>query len=69
MAMAGTPAAIVSRLNQAIVRALRPAETREKLFSAGLEVVGSSPEQLAAAMKTEMVTLGKVIKGAGIRVD
>lgn len=69
LAPAGTPAAIVSRLNQAIVQALKPAETREKLLNAGLEAVGSSPEQLAASMKTEMVTLGKVIRDAGIRVD
>jgi tripartite-type tricarboxylate transporter receptor subunit TctC len=69
LAPAGTPATIVNRLNQAIVQALKPAETREKLLNAGLEVVGSSPEQLAAAMKTETVTLGKVIKDAGIRID
>ena len=65
----GTPEVIISRLNQAIVQALKPAEARQKLLSAGLEVVGSSPEQFLDAIKTEILIMGKVIRDAGIRVD
>ncbi len=65
----GTPEVIISRLNQAIVQALKPAEARQKLLSAGLEVVGSSPEQFLDAIKTEIFIMGKVIRDAGIRVD
>ena len=38
-----------------------------KFFNAGVETVASSPEQLSALMKSEIVRLGKVIKDAGIR--
>ncbi|MBI4190578.1 MAG: tripartite tricarboxylate transporter substrate binding protein [Betaproteobacteria bacterium] len=65
----GTPAAIVSRLNREVVRLLNQADVREKFFNVGVETVGSSPEQLAATVKSEMARLGKVVKDAGIRVD
>ena len=68
-APAKTPMTIVRRLNVEIVRLLNRADVKEKLFSSGLQAVGSSPEQLGAAMKSEMARLGKVIKDAGIRND
>ncbi len=68
-APAKTPAAIISRLNQEVVRYLNQAEVKEKFFSAGLEAGASTPEELGAKMKSEMVRLGKVIKDAGIRVE
>jgi tripartite-type tricarboxylate transporter receptor subunit TctC len=37
------------------------------LFNAGVEVVGSSPDELAAMVKADMARMGKVIKDAGIR--
>ena len=66
-APAGTPAAIISRLNREIVQVLRRADIREKFFSSGTEAIGSTPGELADAMKTEMAVMGKVIKDAGIR--
>jgi tripartite-type tricarboxylate transporter receptor subunit TctC len=66
---AGVPAAIINRLNQEIVKALRKADTKERLFNAGVEAVGGTPAQLAASVKSEMVRLGKVIKDAGIRAE
>jgi tripartite-type tricarboxylate transporter receptor subunit TctC len=68
-ARARTPVAIISRLNQEIVRVLNQADNKEKLFNAGVEVVGSSPEQLAATLKGEIARWSKVIKDAGIKVD
>ena len=64
---AGTPVAVIRRLNQEIVRVLTQADVREKLLAAQIEVVASSPEALAAMMKSEMARMGKVIKDAGIR--
>jgi len=66
-ARAGTPAPILNRLNQAFVRALNTAAVKEKFFSVGSEVVASTPEELAAAVKVEMDRFGKLIKDAGIR--
>ena len=68
-APAKTPAAIIRRLNQEIVRVLDQADVKERLFNTGVEVVASTPEQFAAAVKSEMTRMGKVIKYAGIRVE
>ena len=51
------------------MRILEKQDVKERLFNAGLEIVGSSPEQLMAAMKADVVRLGKVIRDAGIRAD
>ena len=63
----GTPAAIVSRLNPIVVQFVNTAATKERLFSAGFEVFGSTPDELAAWVKAEMARWSKVIKDAGIR--
>lgn len=68
-APAKTPAAIINRLNQEIVRVLNKPDVKERLFNSGVEVVGSSPEQLAATMRSEMTRMGKVIKEAGIKAE
>ena len=64
-----TPAAIITRMNQEIVRALNVADVKERMFRSGLEAVGSPPEVLAARVKSEMTSVGKVIKDAGIKPD
>lgn len=66
-APARTPVTIVNRVNQEIARVLNQPDTKEKFFNAGVEVVGSSPAQFAAKLKSEMTRWGKVIKDAGIR--
>jgi tripartite-type tricarboxylate transporter receptor subunit TctC len=58
------PAAIVARLNQEIVQLLNKPESKERLLSAGIEVVGSPPEQLAAMLQAEISRWDKVLKGA-----
>ena len=68
-APANTPAVLIDRLNQAIVRVLKTPDVTEKFFNAGVEIVASSPQQLDAAIKSEMARLGKVIKEAGIREE
>ena len=66
-APAKTPAEIISRLNQEIVRVLNQADVKAKLLNLGVEVVGSSPEQAAAKIKDDMARMGKLIKDAGIK--
>ena len=68
-APAKTSPSIVNRLNQEIVRLLRTPEMKERLFNAGTETVGSSPEELAAKIRSELTILGKVIKDAGIKTN
>jgi len=68
-APAKTPAAIINRLNQEIVRFLRTPEAKEKFLSAGIEPVGNSPEEFTAIIKSEMAIMSKVIKDAGIKTE
>ena len=66
-APAKVPAAIVKRLNEEIVRVLATPDVRDKFLANGMEPVGSTPQLLAATMKSEIVKIGRVIKEAGIR--
>lgn len=66
---ARTPAAVVRRLNQESVTFLRTPDAREKFLNAGSEVVGSTPDELAATMKSESTKWGKVIRDAGIKPE
>ena len=68
-APATTPLPVIQRLNEEIVRFLKTAETKDRLLDAGLEAVGSAPQELAVKVKSEMARLSKVIKDAGIRVE
>ena len=67
LAPARTPLAVVDRLNAEIVRNLQSPDVKDKLFNASLEVVGSSPREFTAKIKSEIALWGKVIKDAGIR--
>ncbi len=66
-AAAGTPKSIVIRLSQEMAASLNRSAIRERFFAAGVETVGSSPEEFAAQVKSEMTTLGKLIRDAGIK--
>ena len=68
-APAKTPAALIGRLNQDIVRVLNTQEVKDKFFAGGVETVGSTPAVFGTKIKSEMERLGKVIKAAGIRED
>lgn len=64
-----TPAAIISRLNREIVRYVKSPEGMEKFLLKGDDIVGSSPEELATKIKSEIAKYTKLIKDAGIRAD
>jgi tripartite-type tricarboxylate transporter receptor subunit TctC len=68
-APAKTPTAIISRLNQEVVRVINSPDVKERFFVAGIETVGTSPEEFAAIIKSDMARVSKVIKDAGIKVD
>ncbi|MGZ5116998.1 MAG: tripartite tricarboxylate transporter substrate-binding protein [Burkholderiales bacterium] len=68
-APARTPDAIVRRLNAEIVKLLHAPSTKEQFFAAGVEAVGSTPEELAATVTSEIARWGSVIRQAGIRAE
>ena len=66
---AGTPAAIVSKLNAEVVKILRAPDFRDWLVAQGADPVGSTPDELAAFVKTELVKYAKIVKDSGMRPD
>ena len=69
VAPAGTPPAIVEKIHQDMVKGLSTPEVRKKLSGIGMELIGGSPAEFAAAMQTERPQWAKVIKDAGIQVS
>jgi tripartite-type tricarboxylate transporter receptor subunit TctC len=61
-----TPPAIVARLNQATIEALRDPGVKEKLSSQGLTLVGDTPDEFTAYIRTEIEKWAKVAKAAGL---
>src|SRR5437899_630941 len=68
-APAGTPPAIVQRLNTEIVKIINLPDVKEKLIGLGAEPVGNSPEEFAAFVKAEGVKWSDVVKKSGAKVD
>jgi tripartite-type tricarboxylate transporter receptor subunit TctC len=69
LAPAGTPREIVSRLHDEAVRALAQPELRARLAGEGAELIGSTPEEFAAHISSELARMGKLVRGAGIRLE
>ena len=68
-AAVGTPAPIVQRLNAEFIRAMRVPEAKEKIEAAGYDIVGSTPEQLDAHVRAEIVRWARVVKESGATVN
>ena len=64
-----TPRPIVERLNREILKVLRQDEATRHLAKEGAEIVGSSPQQLEAFIKSEQEKWGKLIKEIGLRKE
>ncbi|WP_233249041.1 tripartite tricarboxylate transporter substrate binding protein [Limnohabitans sp. JirII-29] len=69
MAPAGTPKAIVQRVQSEVVKALGDAGVREQLMAQGLTPRGSSPEELATALRAQLARYEALIRQAGITAD
>jgi tripartite-type tricarboxylate transporter receptor subunit TctC len=69
VAPAGTPPAIVARLNEIATEAMRDPAVKEKLAVQGAELVGDSPEHFHAFIESEIARWAKVIKDAGVAVE
>ncbi len=66
---ARTPPEIVSRMSTEINRAVHSPEIKAKLLQQGVEAVGTTPEQLAKFMQTEIVRYGRIIQETGAKPD
>ena len=68
-APAGTPKAIVDRLDKEIASIVAMPDVKEKLRSLGVEPEGRSSERFAEFQRAEIAKWGKVIKDAGIQAE
>ena len=66
-APAGTPPDVIQEVNRLVVKIVMLPDVKEKLAALGVEPVGSSPEQLATFLRSEMEKWSKVIRAAGIK--
>ena len=69
LAPAGTPRAIVTRLNSELVKIMHSPELKEKLAATGTEPHTSTPEEFAAYIKSEIAKWGDVVRKAGVKAD
>jgi tripartite-type tricarboxylate transporter receptor subunit TctC len=65
----GTPPAIVAKLNAEMKKAVADPHVAERLGSAGLLPVGSSPEQMAASVKADLPRFQALVKSIGIKPE
>jgi tripartite-type tricarboxylate transporter receptor subunit TctC len=66
---AATPAPIVKRLNEEVVRAVRLPDVRERLVALGVDPAGSSSEELARVLARDIERWTAVAKAANIKSD
>jgi tripartite-type tricarboxylate transporter receptor subunit TctC len=65
-APAGTPAPVVGRIHQEVVKVLAQPDMRARFAQLGLDTVGNAPADLAAIVRADIAKWSKVIKEAGI---
>src|SRR5262245_62620071 len=68
-APAATPAPLIARLNEAIIKVLTADAVKEKLATLGLVVAPSTPAELAAIIKEGLAVRGQLIKAANIQAE
>ena len=69
LAPAGTPPAVVARLNAEMRKALADPAIAERLTTAGLVVNGSSPEVMANTVRQDNARLGALVKAIGLKQE
>ena len=66
---AGTPRAVIGRLNETVNRTLESAEVKARFAADGQVIETGSPERFRAFIGSELQKYGELIRSAGIRLD
>jgi len=66
---AGTPREIIVRLNAAALQAARAPEFAKRMTDLGYNLIPSTPEQMAAMLKAELVRWAPIVKSSGAKID
>lgn len=68
LAPAGTPGSVVTKLNREILAVLGDAELKRKMAEIGQDVAGSTPEEFAAFIRSEVTNMGALVKASGATI-
>jgi len=68
-APAGTPRPLIDRLQGEVKKILAAPDVAGKLAEAGLDAVGSTPDELAAYQRAEIAKWAKVVRDSGAKVE
>jgi tripartite-type tricarboxylate transporter receptor subunit TctC len=69
LAPAGTPPAVVGRLHREVVAVLRKPAMAERFARLGARLVGNTPQEFAAQIKSERQHWGQIIRAQNIKAD
>jgi tripartite-type tricarboxylate transporter receptor subunit TctC len=69
LAPAGTPSAVINRLNSEIVRIVQLRDIGERWAALGAERSHSAPEQFAAFLKKDLGKWATVVRDSGAKID
>jgi len=69
VAPAGTPRAIVERLNAEISAILREPDIVERFGKAGLEIVGGTPDDYGRRLRNDLAVYAKVVRESGAKAE
>jgi len=66
---AATPRSVIEKLNAELVRILRDPQIKARMAADGSEAIGSTPEELGAALRRDFARWAKPVKDSGARAD
>jgi tripartite-type tricarboxylate transporter receptor subunit TctC len=69
LAPAGTPPAVVTRINADTAKVLALPDVKAALLAQGLEVISGTPEQFGNYIKTEIAKITRLAKATGIKAE
>jgi tripartite-type tricarboxylate transporter receptor subunit TctC len=69
LAPAGTPKAVIAKLNAGVTQILNSPEMRERLTAQGAEPAPTSPDEFAAFIRSEIAKYARIVKASGAKVD
>jgi tripartite-type tricarboxylate transporter receptor subunit TctC len=69
VAPAGTPRALIDRVNREIVQILRSKAVTDRLVNEGAEVGGNTPAEFAAVIKADLAKWGKAVRDAKVTLQ
>jgi tripartite-type tricarboxylate transporter receptor subunit TctC len=68
-APAGTPRPVIERLQRELAAVLQLPEVRERMIAQGQTPIGNTPEEFAAAQRSDVERWGALIRGFGLKLD